>query len=95
VAFLGRRIAHSGVGAGNAVALALVTDVVPEHGLGKAISWLNSSYWGGAVIGFVIAGYMIQGVGLNMAFIVGGSLPLIGLLLLVRMRSVQPVAATV
>ena len=82
------------IGAGTAVGLALVTDVVPEQGLGKAISWLNAVNWIGGVIGFIVAGYIIQGASLNTAFLVGGSLPLIGLLLLVRMRSVQRVPVT-
>ena len=84
----------AGINAGNAVTSALVTDLVPPQGLGRALSWLNATGWVGGVVGFAIVGYAIQGIGLTSTFMVGGILPVLGILLLVRIRSFQlaPVA---
>lgn len=84
----------AGIGAGNAVASALVTDLVPQSGLGRALSWMNATIWLGGVIGFAVTGYIIQGFGLSSVFLVGGALPIVGILLLVRMRPFQPAVAT-
>jgi MFS family permease len=84
----------AGTGAGNAVASALVTDLVPQNGLGRALSWLNATGWLGGVIGFTITGYIVQGFGLTSVFLVGGALPIVAILLLMRMRSFQPAVAT-
>ncbi len=80
----------AGIGSGNAIASALVTDLVPPQGLSKALSRLNAINWAGEVAGFAITGYVIESFGLTNTLLIGGLLPVLGILLLVRLRTFQP-----
>jgi DHA1 family multidrug resistance protein-like MFS transporter len=84
--FVGMAIASGCTGIGNA----FVTDLVPHQSLGKGLAVYGSATWIGGIIGFTLAGYMLQYLGLVPAFVIGSILPLIavGLLIPIRARSV-------
>jgi MFS family permease len=78
-------IATGSSGIGNA----LVTDLVQRESVGKGLAVFGSSAWIGGVIGFAIAGYILQNLGFIPTFVIGGCLALIsiGLLIPIQARS--------
>jgi MFS family permease len=62
---------------GIAVGLALVADLVPEAGQGRAMALLNAATWVGAIVGFGAFGIAAAGIGLAPALLASASLPLL------------------
>jgi MFS family permease len=73
-------------GVNGSVGNALVTDLLPQEALGRGLSLFNATSWIGGVLGFAGAGYAMQNLGMLPTFIIGGCLPLVGILLLVPLR---------
>jgi SET family sugar efflux transporter-like MFS transporter len=73
-------------GVNGSVGNALVTDLLPQEALGKGLSLFGATSWIGGVLGFAGAGYAMQNLGMLPTFIIGGCLPLVGILLLVPVR---------
>jgi UMF1 family MFS transporter len=85
--FIGMAIAGGCTGIGNA----FVTDLVPQQSLGKGLAIYGSAAWIGGIIGFTVAGYLLQYLGLVPTFIIGSVLPLVavGLLIPIQIRPGQ------
>ena len=86
IVFVLQGIAMGNVGTiGNAV----VTDLLPKEALGKGMSLFGATGWIGGVIGFAVAGFVLQNFGFTPTFIIGGVLSLgaIGLLTPITLRS--------
>lgn len=66
----------------NAVNPALVTDVAGNGRLDSYMSILTASNWIGHVIGFALAGYALQHLGLTVTFLLSALLPLLAILAL-------------
>jgi DHA1 family tetracycline resistance protein-like MFS transporter len=83
--------AVAAIGTGNpasiAILSALVTDLAPADVLEKSLAWVVGGVWLGGVVGFLFTGYVVEQFGLTISFLLGGALPLLGVLLLVVMRS--------
>jgi MFS family permease len=77
-------------GVNGSVGNALVTDLLPQEVLGRGLSLFSATSWIGGVLGFAGAGYALQNLGMLPTFIIGGCLPLVGILLLVPVRSSKP-----
>jgi MFS family permease len=77
-------------GVNGSVGNALVTDLLPQEALGKGLSLFGATSWIGGVLGFAGAGYALQNLGMLPTFIIGGCLPLVGILLLIPVRSSKP-----
>jgi MFS family permease len=68
------------------VGQALVTDVVPPSLLGRGISLFTGSRWVGGVLGFAVAGYVIEALGLSRSYLVGAALCLFAAALILPIR---------
>ena len=83
--------AVAAIGAGNPASLAilsaLVTDLAPADVLDKSLAWVVGGVWLGGVVGFLLTGYVVEQFGLTTSFLLGGALPLLGVLLLIVMRT--------
>lgn len=66
---------------------ALVTDLVPPESLGRGISLYDATGWIGGVLGFAGGGFALKSLGTTYTFIMGMCLPLIGMLILIPIRS--------
>ena len=68
---------------------AVVTDLLPKEALSKGMALFGATGWIGGVIGFAVAGYILQNFGLTPAFVIGGilSLSAIGFLIPIRIAS--------
>ena len=82
--FIGQGIGTGTAGVGNA----LVSDIVPFESLGRGLAVIGSASWIGGMIGFTLAGFLQQYLGLKTTFIIGGCIGLaaIGLLALVQTK---------
>ncbi len=77
-----------GISTGSAgVANAWVTDLVPRAALGRGLAVYGASGWIGGVVGFAVAGTLIQNLGFGSAFIIGGCLALAAVGILIPIRS--------
>jgi predicted MFS family arabinose efflux permease len=63
--------------------------MIPRESLGKGLALYGSTAWIGGIIGFALAGYMLQNLGLTLTCIIGGCLGLaaIGLLIPIQGKS--------
>jgi MFS family permease len=66
---------------------ALVIDIVPPQSLGRGLSLFSATSWIGGILGFAGAGYAMQNLGVSTTFIIAMCLPLIGIFLLIPIRS--------
>lgn len=55
--------------AGDSLSNALTTDLTPKHLMGRALGFTNSARWMGAVVGLALAGYAIETLGVQAAFL--------------------------
>ncbi len=69
------------------VADAWVTDLVPRESLGKGLAVYGSSGWIGGVVGFAVAGAMVQNLGFGPTFIIGGCMALAAVGIIIPIRS--------
>jgi len=53
------------------------------------LSLFQNMMWLGNVIGFAITGYAIQSIGIKTTFLMGMSLPVVGVILLIPIREKQ------
>ena len=69
-----------GVGGGLAfpAASAVATELGRNHGMGNVMGYFNQSMSFGMIAGPVIAGLVMDRLGISVVFIVGGSIGLIG-----------------
>ena len=74
----------------NAVAPALVADVVPAETLGRAMSLFSATLWIGGIIGFAGTGYAIQRLGLDLTFVLGACLSLVATVLVAVLPRTAP-----
>jgi DHA1 family multidrug resistance protein-like MFS transporter len=81
--FVGQGIATGTTGVGNA----LVTDLVPRESLGRGLAIFGSAAWIGGMVGFTMAGYMLQNLGLMLTFLIGGFLALAAIILLIPIQT--------
>ena len=81
--FWAAQVMISFIGSGAAVGAALVTDVVAPEDLSASLARYDTARWLGAVVGFSGTGIAIQQLGLNTAFMLGASIPLIAIALIV------------
>ena len=83
--FIGQGIATGTTGVVNA----LVTDLVQRQSLGRGLARISSASWIGGMIGFALAGLLLQYLGLTLTFLIGSCFGLvaIGLLLLIHVKS--------
>lgn len=65
----------------NAVAPALVADVVPAETLGRAMSRFSATLWMGGIFGFAGTDYAIQRLGLDLTFVLGACLSFVATVL--------------
>ena len=80
-------LALQGITTGSAgIGNALVTDLVPRESLGKGLAVFNSAAWIGGVIGFAVAGYMLQNLGFVPALIAGCCLAVAAMGLLIPIQ---------
>jgi MFS family permease len=69
-----------------ALGAALVTDMVPAHSLGKAMSAFNSTIWVGGILGYAMTGFVIDNLGLGSAIFLGCGLLLASAGIISRLR---------
>jgi MFS family permease len=69
-----------------AVGPALVTDLVSQASLGRAISLFTATTWIGGVIGFAVTGHAVQGLGMVTTLVIGALLALTATTLLMPIR---------
>ncbi len=82
----------TGVGVSLAIGPALVTDLVPQEVLGKALAWYGFAPSAGGIVGFALTGYAIQSFGMTSTFIGGAILTVVAILLVIQIeRSRQKV----
>ena len=79
--FIGQGISTATAGVGNA----LVTDLIPHESLGKGLSTYASASWIGGMVGFSLAGFLLQNLSLTLTFIIGSCFGLAAILLLMVM----------
>ncbi len=79
-------MASPGVSLG--ISPALVADLVPQESLGMALARLGAAPWTGGIIGFAIAGYAIQDLGMTASLIGAALLTLIAIALLIRVQRI-------
>jgi len=70
----------------NSIGAAFVTDLVPKTSLGIGMSLFRAASWGGGIIGFACAGYLIQRLGMTSTFVIGAFLPVVAVILLAPLR---------
>jgi MFS family permease len=76
------------ISASNGLTSALVADIIPRRSLGLGLSLINTGGFLAGIVGFAGTGYVIQGVGLPITFMLGAILPLIAIILLIPIRHV-------
>ena len=77
------------VGSPGSIGSAWVTDLVSRASLGKGLALFGASSWIGGIIGFGLAGALLQHLGLAPTFIIGGCLGLsaVGFLIPIQAKS--------
>jgi MFS family permease len=78
------------VGANSSVGNAWVTDLIPRESLGKGLALYGSTVWIGGIIGFALAGYMLQNLGLTLTCFIGGCLGVVAVGLLIPIQAKSP-----
>jgi DHA1 family bicyclomycin/chloramphenicol resistance-like MFS transporter len=76
------------INASNGLTSALVADIIPRRSLGHGLSLINTGGFLAGIIGFAGTGYVIEGLGLPVTFMLGATLPLIAIVLLLPIRRV-------
>ena len=65
---------------------ALVTDILPPQAIGRGLASFGATAWIGGILGFAVAGYLLQHLGVLPTFVIGAFLPLIAIFLLIPVR---------
>ncbi len=60
-----------------AMTSALVTDLLPKNKLSQGISWINTAITAGAILSFVVAGYLMELLGSRHLFLIASALPVL------------------
>lgn len=75
------------VGSNSSIGSAWVTDLVPRELLGKGLAFFGATVWVGGVVGFAVAGSLVQHLGYGLASVLGGCLALAATVLLIPIRA--------
>jgi len=80
-----------GIAMGNAGTMgnAVVADLLPKESLARGMALFGSTGWIGGVIGFAVAGYVLQNLGFTLTFVIGGILTLGAVILLIPIKTVS------
>jgi MFS family permease len=78
-------------GAGNGVAKAFVADLAPPQAIGRSMSLFDSISLFAGIIGLSGGGYLMQSLGISSALLLSVCLPVMGMILLLRLRAPGPV----
>ena len=81
------------MGVSLAIGPALVTDLVPQEILGKALALYGFAPPAGGILGFSLTGYAIQSFGMTNSSIGAAMLTLIAVLILLQVRHIRPQVA--
>jgi len=73
-----------------AIGNALVTDLVPQQALGRALSLFGTPSWIAGILGCAGAGYALQRLGLALTFGAAALLPLVAITLLIGTHRARP-----
>jgi MFS family permease len=84
--FWAASILLAGVGVSLGISPALVTDLVPQESLGRALAWYGFAPTTGGIFGFMLTGYAIQTFGMSTTFMAAAMLTLIAIALVVQVR---------
>ncbi len=90
--FWAASILLAGVGVSLGIGPALVTDLVPQESLGRALAWYGFAPTTGGIIGFMLTGYAIETFGMTRTFVAGALLTLIAIALVVQVRRARQLA---
>ncbi len=60
-----------------AMSSALVTDLLPKKKLSRGISWINTANSAGAILSFMVAGYLMEVLGPRQLFLIASALPIL------------------
>jgi MFS family permease len=74
------------VGSNSSVGNAWVTDLISRESLGKALALFGSSVWIGGILGFALAGYLLQNIGFILTCVIGCCLGLVAIILLIPIQ---------
>jgi MFS family permease len=81
--------------AGSSVAQAFVADLAPPQAIGRSMSLFHSTSLFAGIIGLSGGGYMMQSLGISSALLLSVCLPVMGMVLLLRLRAPGPVPSPV
>ena len=90
--FWAASILLAGVGVSLGIGPALVTDLVEQDSLGRALAWYGFAPTTGGIIGFMLTGYAIETFGMTRTFVAGALLTLIAIALVVQVRRARQLA---
>lgn len=65
---------------------AWVTEIVPRESLGRGLSLFSATSWIGGILGFAVAGYAFQNLGMLPSIVIAMGLPLIAVVFLIPIR---------
>ncbi len=90
--FWAASILLAGVGVSLGIGPALVTDLVEQDSLGRALAWYGFAPTTGGIIGFMLTGYAIETFGMTRTFVAGALLTLIAIAPVVQVRRARQLA---
>jgi MFS family permease len=90
--FWAASILLAGVGVSLGVGPALVTDLVPQESLGRALAWYGFAPTTGGIIGFMLTGYAIETFGMTSTFVAAALLTLVAIALIIQVRRARQLA---
>ncbi len=64
-----------------AMSSALVTDLLPKDKLSRGISWISTANSAGAILSFMVAGYLMEMLGPRQLFLIASALPILSVAL--------------
>jgi MFS family permease len=82
----------AGVGVSLGIGPALITDLVEQETLGRALAWYGFAPTTGGIIGFLLTGYAIETFGMATTFVAGAVLTLIAIALIAHVRRARQLA---
>ena len=90
--FWAASILLAGVGVSLGVGAALVTDLVAQASLGRALAWYGFAPTTGGILGFLLTGYAIEMVGTTATLVAAALLTLVAVALIMQVRRARQLA---